>query len=152
VLVATVATYGLAVDSTLASYRDAHPGASDGELFAAILSDSYVGVPVLRLVDAHATRSTAATFAYEFAWQPPQYDERLGACHGLDVPFVFDTLGDATEPLTGPNPPQQLAHTRTLPGSPPRSTETAAGQSTTSAAGQPCASISRHKLLAIHGP
>ncbi len=111
VLADTVATYGLAVDSALASYRDAHSGASDGELFAAILSDSYVGVPVLRLVDAHATRSTAATFAYEFAWQPPQYDERLGACHGLDVPFVFDTLGDATDPLAGPNPPQQLAET-----------------------------------------
>jgi len=63
------------------------------------------------LADAHATRSTAATFAYEFAWQSPQYNGRLGACCGLDVPFVFDTLGEATEPLTGPNPSQPLADT-----------------------------------------
>ena len=35
----------------------------------------------------------------------------LGACHGLEIPFVFDTLGNGTEPLWGTNPPQQLADT-----------------------------------------
>ena len=29
----------------------------------------------------------------------------------MDVPFVFDTLGNETEPLVGPDPPQHLADT-----------------------------------------
>jgi carboxylesterase type B len=48
---------------------------------------------------------------YEFAWRSPQFDGRLGACHGAEIAFVFDTLGNETEPLAGPNPPQQLADT-----------------------------------------
>jgi carboxylesterase type B len=48
---------------------------------------------------------------YEFAWRSPAFDGRLGACHGLEVAFVFDTLGYETEPLGGTDPPQQLADT-----------------------------------------
>ncbi len=111
VLAATVESYGLPVEATLARYRDMHPRASDGDLFASILGDWYVGIPVLRLADAHASSASAATFVYEFAWRSPQYGGRLGACHTLDVAFVFDTLGNATEPLMGANPPQALADT-----------------------------------------
>ena len=48
---------------------------------------------------------------YEFAWRSPQFNGRLGACHGLEIPFVFDSLGNETEPLWGTDPPQQLADT-----------------------------------------
>lgn len=48
---------------------------------------------------------------YEFAWESPQFDGRLGACHALEIPFVFDTLGNQTEGLWGPDPPQTLADT-----------------------------------------
>ena len=48
---------------------------------------------------------------YEFAWRSPQFDGLLGACHALEIAFVFDTLGNGTAPLLGPNPPQQLADT-----------------------------------------
>jgi carboxylesterase type B len=47
---------------------------------------------------------------YEFAWHSPQFGGRLGACHALEIGFVFDTLGCGTEPLLGPDPPQQLAN------------------------------------------
>ena len=33
----------------------------------------------------------------------------LGACHALELPFVFDTLGKDSSPLQGDNPPQELA-------------------------------------------
>jgi para-nitrobenzyl esterase len=47
---------------------------------------------------------------YEFAWRSPQYGGRLGACHYLEVPFVFDTLAAPSAALvTGPAPPQELA-------------------------------------------
>jgi carboxylesterase type B len=48
---------------------------------------------------------------YEFAWRSPQFNGLLGACHSLEIPFVFDTLGNSTEPLWGTDPPQPLADT-----------------------------------------
>ena len=37
---------------------------------------------------------------------------QLGASHGMELPFVFDTLATATgeQGLCGPNPPQDLAN------------------------------------------
>jgi len=110
VLVGTVAAYGLPVEATLPTYRAAHPGASYGQRLAAIQGDWYFRIPPLHLAEAHA-QSTAATYMYEFAWRSPQFDGRLGACHGLEIAFVFDTLGYETELLLGKDPPQQLADT-----------------------------------------
>ncbi|HEX6541649.1 MAG TPA: carboxylesterase/lipase family protein [Ktedonobacterales bacterium] len=109
-LAGAVAAYGLPVESTLAAYRAEHQDASSGELLSAIQSDWFFRIPVLHMADAHA-KSPAATYMYEFAWRSPQFDGRLGACHGLEVPFVFDTLGYRTEPMLGTEPPQQLADT-----------------------------------------
>lgn len=110
-LAAVIAAYGLPLDAALATYRAAHPDAGPGDLLAAVQSDWYVRVPALRLADAYAKHRTA-TYMYEFAWRSPQFNGLLGACHGLEIPFVFDTLDDeATQLLTGPNPPQHLADT-----------------------------------------
>jgi carboxylesterase type B len=110
VLAGAVAAYGLPVEAALAAYGAAHSGASPGDLLAAVQGDWYFRIPVIRLADAHA-ESSAATYMYEFAWRSPQFDGRLGACHGLEIAFVFDTLGYETEPVAGTDPPQQLADT-----------------------------------------
>jgi para-nitrobenzyl esterase len=47
------------------------------------------GVPTRRLADAH----TGRTHRYVFTWRSPGWDGRLGACHGLELPFVFDVIG-----------------------------------------------------------
>lgn len=87
-------------------------GASAGDLLAAIQTDWYWRIPAIRLADARMKNAkTAPTFMYEFAWRSPQFNGLLGACHALEVPFVFDTLGNGTEPLLGTDPPQQLADT-----------------------------------------
>jgi para-nitrobenzyl esterase len=109
-LAGAVAAYGLPVEATLAAYRAAHPGASAGDLLAAIQTDWYWRIPAIRLADAHA-KGTASTYMYEFAWRSPQFNGRLGACHALEIAFVFDTLGNGTEPLQGTDPPQRLADT-----------------------------------------
>jgi carboxylesterase type B len=105
-----VAAYGLPVEATLSAYRAAHPGASAGDLLTALQGDWYFRIPALHLADAHA-KNTAATYMYEFAWRSPQLNGLLGACHGLEIPFVFDTLGNGTEPVWGTDPSQQLADT-----------------------------------------
>jgi len=107
-LAAVVAAYGLPVEATVAAYRAAHRGTSAGDLLAAIQTDWYWRIPAIRLADAHAKRP-ASTYMYEFAWRSPQFDGLLGACHALEIPFVFDTLGSGTELLWGADPPQQLA-------------------------------------------
>ncbi|HET9492976.1 MAG TPA: carboxylesterase/lipase family protein [Chloroflexia bacterium] len=109
-LAMTVAAYGLPVESTLASYRSAYPGASPGDLMAAVQGDWMWRIPAAHLADAHAP-GPASTYMYEFAWRSPQFDGRLGAGHSVEIPFVFDTLDSGTEHLLGADPPQSLADT-----------------------------------------
>ncbi len=111
-LAAAVAAYGLPVDVTLAGYRAQYPGASPGDLLVELQSDWWVRIPAVQLASVRAAQKSAApTYMYEFAWRTPQFGGRLGACHVLEVPFVFDTLGYGTQALWGADPPQQLADT-----------------------------------------
>lgn len=106
----TIAAYGLPVDATLAAYRTARPDASAGDLLASIMGDWYFRVPAMRLADAHATAATtSSTYVYKYTWRSPQFGGRLGSCHGLEIPFVFDTLGSGPESFLGSSPPQPLA-------------------------------------------
>src|SRR5262249_8460272 len=62
-------------------------------------------VPLSRLA---GSRRSANTFMYEFAWPSPV--DRLGACHALEISFVFDTLGlPEAEAMAGPDAPQEVA-------------------------------------------
>lgn len=111
-LAGVAAMYGLPGEVALAFYRGAHPNASAGDLLAALQTDWYWRIPAIRLADAHTKNTkTAATYMYEFAWRSPQANGRLGACHGAEMAFVFDTLGHDTEMLWGSAPPQKLADT-----------------------------------------
>ena len=107
-LIRAVTAYGLPVARTLAAYRAEHPGATPGDLLAALQTDWFWRIPAIRLADAHAKHG-GTTYMYEFAWRSPEYHGRLGACHALEVPFVFDVLGNRTEYLLGANPPRALA-------------------------------------------
>jgi para-nitrobenzyl esterase len=109
VLAMTAGAYRLPVADALATYRAARPGASAGDLLAAIVTDWFYRIPAIRLAEARAT-VPAATYVYEFAWRSPQFDGRLGACHALEIGFVFDNLDEQeNHPLTGTAPPQPLA-------------------------------------------
>jgi para-nitrobenzyl esterase len=65
--------------------------ASDKELFDAFASDAFFRVPALRLAEAQSAH--APVYCYRFDWSSSFLDGRLGACHGLELPFVFGTLG-----------------------------------------------------------
>ena len=108
----SLAAFGLPAGSALAAYRAAHPQAAPGDLLADALTDWWVRVPAIRLADAHASAS-AATYMYEFDWPSPAFGGRLGACHGLEIPFVFDTLDLGRNQMLGgalgEHPPQELA-------------------------------------------
>jgi para-nitrobenzyl esterase len=108
----TAAAYGLPVETALATYRAARPSVTPGELLSAIITDWFYRVPAIRLAEAYAKRDAEA-YMYEFAWRSPKFDGLLGACHSLEISFVFDNLDkeglETPEKLVGDNPPQQLA-------------------------------------------
>jgi para-nitrobenzyl esterase len=88
-------------------YRANRPLAAPGDLLAALLTDRYFRLPALAVAGARAA-GPAATYVYEFAWPSPV--PGLGACHSLDIPFVFDNLfADGAEQALGPHPPAGLA-------------------------------------------
>ena len=90
-------------------YSAARPGATPGDLLAAISTDWFFRIPAVRLAEAHSGNG-GSTHLYEMAWRSPLYGGRLGACHALEIGFVFDTLdADWNDRLAGPNPPQSLA-------------------------------------------
>ncbi|MBM9617654.1 carboxylesterase/lipase family protein [Streptomyces zhihengii] len=88
-------------------YRAARPGASPGEILGAIATDLVLRVPLNRLADAR-TGARGRTFLYEFAWRSPV--RGLGACHALEIGFVFDTLDTPdSRLLAGTGAPRSLA-------------------------------------------
>jgi len=87
---------------------------SGKELLEAAIADSVYRQPSNRLLAARrpdAENSPAgSTFAYLFTWRSPAMGGKLGACHALDIPFVFRHL-DAPEAafLTRGKAPQALS-------------------------------------------
>jgi para-nitrobenzyl esterase len=106
-LAVMVAARGLKPETALPVYRSSRPDASPGDLLAAVVTDWFFRLPAIRLAEAHVDNG-GSPFLYEFAWRSPLFDGMLGACHALEIPFVFDRV-DAGESLTGEHAPQALA-------------------------------------------
>jgi para-nitrobenzyl esterase len=108
-LAVTVGRLGVDPAAMIGTYRAQLPDATPTELFVAIQSDWFCRVPAIRYTDARREAGTDS-HVYEFAWRPPTYDGRLGACHTLEIPFVFQTLDDPWGiELRGPDAPRALA-------------------------------------------
>jgi para-nitrobenzyl esterase len=94
-----------ATTEVIAKYQANRPGASAGDVFAAMLTDRFFRLPALGVAQARAS-APAATYVYEFAWGKPP----LGAAHSLEIPFVFDNLAAAADDdIIGADAPQDLA-------------------------------------------
>ncbi|MFF7014820.1 MULTISPECIES: carboxylesterase family protein [Streptomyces] len=94
-------------NATARTYRANRPDATPGEILGALATDLLLRVPLNQLADARAG-APGSTYVYEFGWPSPV--QRLGACHALELGFVFDTLAHPdTVALTGPDAPQELA-------------------------------------------
>jgi len=100
--------YGLRAGTGVRRYRANRPGATAGDVLAAVVTDWYYRIPALRFAEAHG----GSTHVYEFAWRSPAFDGALGACHVVELPFVFDNLDDpALTAITDGHAPQGLADT-----------------------------------------
>ena len=71
-------------------------------------------VRAIRLGEAQSARQPA-TFAYLYSWESPAMEGRLGACHGVDCPFVFGLIGTKGADLfTASGPAAEALGERTI--------------------------------------
>ena len=93
--------------AVLRDYGLGRKGARAGDALTEAMTDLMFRWPARRFAEEHRGR----THVYEFGWRSDACGGQLGACHGLELPFVFNTLPSASGPegLAGPNPPQALA-------------------------------------------
>lgn len=94
------------------TYAAARPDATPTDVFNAAFTDLVFRVPAIRLAEAH--RKAAApgvdTRMYLFTHPSSAFDGRLGSCHALEIPFVFQSIGRAgTDFFLGHEPPPNLA-------------------------------------------
>ncbi|NYD66718.1 carboxylesterase/lipase family protein [Agromyces atrinae] len=101
-------------ETVVAEYREsvAHELGSaptDAAVLESYLSDRLYRQPSNRLLDARRS-SAGSNHAYLFTWKSPMMEGRLGACHALDVPFVFRQLHRLEAvTLVGDEPPHELS-------------------------------------------
>jgi para-nitrobenzyl esterase len=66
--------------------------ASNHDIVDAVATASRFRMPALRLAETQCLHQPR-TFVYQFDWESPARRGTLGACHGLEIPFVFGTIG-----------------------------------------------------------
>lgn len=80
--------------SMLRAYRQARAARGEAtdpyELVCAAVTDWLFRVPADRLAEAQAAQRQRV-FAYRLDWRSPVGEGILGACHAIDLPFVFGT-------------------------------------------------------------
>jgi carboxylesterase type B len=87
--VRVLASADVDAERIVAAYRRvAGEGADLTCLAAAVETDVHFRLPAIRFAEAQA-RHERRTFMYRFDWRSPALNGVLGACHGLEVPFVF---------------------------------------------------------------
>ena len=73
-------------------------------LWLAIKGDRFVRYPAARLAETQRAHRARA-YMYLFTWPSPYMGGMFGACHMLDVPFVFGTVQDPmVQPFAGSGP------------------------------------------------
>jgi len=99
------------------TYRRARAGRAStepGELLDAIDSDRTFRVPAVRLAEAQRAHEPRA-FMYLFTWPSPARRSTLGACHALELPFMFGTLDAPTmDRFAGKGPEAELLSARMM--------------------------------------
>jgi para-nitrobenzyl esterase len=119
-LVPTGALEAVTDDQAIASLAVSHPdpagvlhryGLGEDRTAGEVLVDALTDLVFRDSARALAENHTGRTFRYEFEWGSPLLGGSLGACLGLELPFVFDSLDQLSGPrsLIGEQAPQQLA-------------------------------------------
>jgi len=83
------------------AYRRYRPSDLASQIFFAIGTDYLMRGPASLQAERKDAQGAAPAFLYLFDWVPPAVPAALGAYHGLELPFVFDTLEEETGLIGG---------------------------------------------------
>ncbi|MEW2164744.1 carboxylesterase family protein [Streptomyces sp. NPDC007084] len=93
----------------LGTYERGHEQGSPIPPEISMASDRAFRIPSLRIAEAHR-RAGGSTRVYQFAWRSPAFGGRVGACHGIEGPFVFDDFAlPITRALIGEHTPHHVS-------------------------------------------
>jgi para-nitrobenzyl esterase len=96
----------------LDTYKKAREGkysTEPKEIMSALITDAMFRIPTTRLLEAQRPHQPN-TYNYMFTWQSPALGGVLGACHALELPFVFGTLDlPYMDKFVGKNPNKALS-------------------------------------------
>jgi para-nitrobenzyl esterase len=87
--------------SVIAHYRTTRPDASASDLWSAVGTDVIFRIPAIRLAEAQSALGNDV-YMYRFDYRTPVFGGVLGACHALEIPFVFESLDAGAEMFVGP--------------------------------------------------
>jgi para-nitrobenzyl esterase len=91
------------------AYRAAEPDASAAELWTSFLTDQRFHMPDFALADARLATSADVWLA-RISWPSPAMAGGLGACHAIEIPFLFPGGGNLGGMTGDAGPPPRLAH------------------------------------------
>jgi para-nitrobenzyl esterase len=101
------ATSGRSPAEVLKVYEERRPDGEELDLLADVQADYTFVIPAVRLAEAQSAND-GHVWMYQFSWRTPIMGGQLGACHALELPFVFETLDEARG-FVGDNAPTDLA-------------------------------------------
>ncbi|TWE29208.1 para-nitrobenzyl esterase [Prauserella muralis] len=108
-LTAAAQSYGLP-ESGLELYRRNRPGASAGDVLAAVFGDWMFAMPAIRVAEVRGR--TAKTWVYRFDHPQDRSNHGFGPAHATELPYVFDTIHQRpTRALIGDSPSREVADT-----------------------------------------
>lgn len=100
----------------IALYRKSRPKVSNEHLYQLIASDYWLSTDVVTVAERKAAAGGAPVYVYRFEKETPVRDGKLRSVHGLEIPYVFDTLDmPTTAALTG-TAPDRYPLARTMSG------------------------------------
>ncbi|TFG28213.1 MAG: carboxylesterase/lipase family protein [Promethearchaeota archaeon] len=96
----------------LDTYRKARQGkfsTDPKEIMSALITDAIFRISTIRMLEAQSPHQPN-TYNYMFTWQTPALKGMLGACHALELPFVFGNLDlPDMDKFVGKNPNRALS-------------------------------------------
>ena len=110
---AAVAARFAALGGDIEVYRARRPGGGLRDLLGDLVTDCSFLFPSLALADA-VTALGRRVWAYQFNWSAP--GNRFGACHCIDLPFVFGTPWPDAAMLEGGDAAEIAALSKTIRG------------------------------------
>jgi len=78
------------------TYKQAREGnfsVEPKEILNALITDYIFRISTICLLEAQS-KCQSNTYNYLFTWPSPGFNGELGACHALEIPFVFNTLNN----------------------------------------------------------